>query len=71
MTLQSEERFMALEMRSAHQERMLGELNEVVIEQQRRIEQLESEVKRIREQLLSVAASPVKDASEESPPPHY
>jgi SlyX protein len=71
LTNESEERFLALETRSAHQERMLGELNEVVIEQQRRIERLEAELQRTREQLLSVAASPVKDASEESPPPHY
>ncbi len=58
----------ALEASAAHQERMLGELNEVVTSQWRKIDQLERLVAQLREELQNVA--PQRDAPE-PPPPHY
>jgi uncharacterized coiled-coil protein SlyX len=61
-------RLETLEASVAHQERMLGELNEVVTLQWRKIDGLERLVSRLREELQNVA--PQRDAPE-PPPPHY
>ena len=58
----------ALEATAAHQEKMLGELNEVVTSQWRKIDMLERLVARLREELQSI--TPQRDAPE-PPPPHY
>jgi SlyX protein len=58
----------ALEGSIAHQERMLGELNEVVTLQWRKIDVLERLVAQLREDLQNIA--PQREAPE-PPPPHY
>jgi SlyX protein len=58
----------ALEASVAHQEKMLGELNEVVTMQWRKIDTLERLVAQLREELQNMA--PQRDAPE-PPPPHY
>lgn len=57
-----------LEASVAHQEKMLGELNEVVTLQWRKIDVLERLVAQLREELQNIA--PQRDAPE-PPPPHY
>lgn len=52
----------------AHQERMLGELKEVLTLQWRKIDGLERLVAQLREELQNVAQP--RDARE-PPPPHY
>ncbi|WP_036285484.1 SlyX family protein [Methylocystis sp. ATCC 49242] len=57
-----------LEASVAHQEKMLGELNEVVTLQWRKIDVLERLVAQLREELQNIA--PQREAPE-PPPPHY
>lgn len=67
----SEERFIALEIKAAHQDDLLDELNKLVYRQQQKIDQLET--------LCAALARLIKDAREsgdqaQAPherPPHY
>lgn len=65
---QDDERFIAIEMALAGQERMLEDLNQVIIEQGRQLERLE---KQNRYLLNLLKADAVKPEGEETPPPHY
>jgi SlyX protein len=58
----------ALEMRIAHQDRMIAELNEVITAQWRKIDALAREVVQLREEYQNAMAQ--RDAPE-PPPPHY
>ncbi len=58
----------ALEMRIAHQDRMIAELNEVITSQWRKIDALERQLAQLREEYQNIAAQ--RDAPE-PPPPHY
>jgi SlyX protein len=62
-----EERLIELEIRYTHQQRMLDELNDVIIAQGRQIDRLQDELKVLR---ARVDAGPDEPA-EEGPPPHY
>jgi SlyX protein len=57
-----------VEVRLAHHERMIAELNEVITAQWRKIDQLERHMSRIREELQSI--EPQRQGIE-PPPPHY
>jgi len=57
-----------VEVRLAHHERMITELNEVITAQWRKIDQLERHMSRIREELQSM--EPQRQGIE-PPPPHY
>jgi SlyX protein len=59
-------RIVDLEVRAAFQDRLIGELNDVVREFARRVERLERELKEIRE---SADAPDIGPADER--PPHY
>ena len=69
--IDSEERFVAIEIKIAHQEDLLDELNKLVYRQQQKIDQLET--------LCAALARLIKDARESSEqgqtpherPPHY
>ena len=61
-----EERLMNIEMALANQERMLDDLNQVVIEQGKIIDLLQKQ-----SQYLLADEETVKPLSEETPPPHY
>lgn len=65
---QDDERLMAIEMALAGQERMLEDLNQVIIEQGKQLERLE---KQNRYLLNLLKADTVKPEGEETPPPHY
>ncbi len=67
----SEDRFIDLESRLAHQDQMMNDLNEVVIEQQARIMSLEELCKALLLRVRSVGETlPDSDPGEECPP-HY
>jgi SlyX protein len=67
----SEERFIDLESRLAHQDQLLNELNDVVTSQQAKIMQLEELCKSLTARMRSMAdAAPAGDAGDERPP-HY
>ncbi len=66
MTL--EERLVEIEMDLTHAERMLEDLNEVIIRHEKEIEALKKENALLKNLL---ERDTVKPLSEETPPPHY
>ena len=67
----SEERFIDLESRLAHQDQLLNQLNDVVTEQQAKIMQLEALCKSLIQRVQSVSDGlPAEDSGNERPP-HY
>lgn len=67
----SEERFIDLETRLAHQDQLLHELNDVVTGQQRKIMQLEELCKALIERIQTMGeGGPAGDPADERPP-HY
>jgi SlyX protein len=56
-----------LEMRLSHQEKTIGELNEMVLAQWRKIEALERQLNRINDEMQDMAPSTVPVDK----PPHY
>lgn len=63
-----EERLIMIETALANQEKMLDELNAVIIEQDKKIEYL---IKQNRYLLNLAEDGGIKPLSEETPPPHY
>jgi len=67
----SEERFIDLETRAAHQDQLLSDLNDVVTAQQTKIMQLEDICKLLLGRVRSIGeAMPEGDPGDERPP-HY
>jgi SlyX protein len=65
----TEDRFVDIEIKLAHQEDMVDELNQVVYQQTRRIDQLEALVNQLAEHIRNNAESGQNPGNE--PPPHY
>lgn len=65
---QNEERFVNIEVVLAEHEKMLDDLNQVIIEQGKTIDKL---LKQNQYLLSRVGEDAVKPQSEEIPPPHY
>lgn len=63
----SEERFIAIEMKISHQDRLLEELHEVLYKQQETIEKLQKKLKQVED--LANADTEIRPANEK--PPHY
>ena len=61
-------RLEALEMRVAHQDRVIAELNEVITAQWRKLDGLSAQVLQLREEFQNSQAG--RDGPE-PPPPHY
>lgn len=60
-----------LETKLSYQDHMIQELNDVVTRQQKQIDALEIELRRVREHLKSSSSSQISRPEEEVPPPHY
>lgn len=69
MDAATEERFHGLESKIAYVDKDVAELNTTVFRQQQLIEKLESQLKKVREQLVSLGIE--GDTSRDQPPPHY
>ncbi len=67
----SEKRFIDLEMRLAHQDQLLNQLNDVVTEQQSKIMQLESLCKSLIQRVQVVAEGVSGENPGDERPPHY
>ncbi len=67
----SEERFIDLETRLAHQDQLLNQLNDVVTQQQAKIMQLEELCESLVQRVRSVGDSMPADDSGDERPPHY
>lgn len=63
-----EERLINIEMALANQERVIEDLNQVIIEQGRRLDYLQKQNQYLLE---NIGTEAVKPLSEETPPPHY
>lgn len=66
-----DDRLIELENRIAFQDHTLQELNEVIVRQQREIDDLRRELEALRAQFQALAPALVASRSEETPPPHY
>ncbi len=66
-----ENRIIELETKISYQEHLIQELNDVVTHQQKQIDALELEIKRIRDHLKGTSSSQIARPEEEVPPPHY
>lgn len=66
-----QERLIALEIRLTHHERMADELSDVIAEQQRTIDLLTAQLRRLTERMRDMAAGWSPSPQDEKPPPHY
>ncbi len=60
-----------LETRLTYQEAALQELNDVIVRQQKMLDNLDAQLEVLRQQLRAQAQFDVLPASQEPPPPHY
>lgn len=67
----SEDRFIEIETKLAHQEQLVIELNEVITEQQARIMQLEQLSKSLIDRVRAIGESGGEDVPADERPPHY
>lgn len=67
----SEERFIDLESRLAHQDQLLHELNDVVTAQQAKIMQLDELCRSLIDRVRSMGDSVSTDDQGDERPPHY
>ena len=67
----TEERFIDLESRIAHQDQSLNELNEVVTEQQAKIMQLEELMRSLVDQVRAIGETLPAAGVVDERPPHY
>lgn len=66
-----DDRLIELESRLAFQDHSLQALNDVIVRQQREIDELRRALAALHAQLKTLAPAPVAGRSEETPPPHY
>ena len=67
----SEERFIELESRLAHQDQMLHELNEVVTDQQAKLMHLEALCRSLIDRVRSLGEDAAAGNPADERPPHY
>ena len=61
----------ALEIRIAHQDQAIEDLNETITAQWKEIDRLKREVERLSDRISSAEAAIGPEAGEEPPPPHW
>jgi len=66
-----EARITELEIKFAHQEDTIADLNDVIISQQKAIDSLESRLVKMEAEIKCASLPNIKNSSEEPPPPHY
>ena len=64
-------RIVALEVRVAHQDRVIEDLNALVTEQWKQIDALAKQVQRMTDRLQRVEENSPSSDAPEPPPPHY
>lgn len=67
----NEERITELEIRFAHQDRFIHQLNEIVVAQQKTIERLEKEIIDLKRSVNSEAGVNPTRSLKDDKPPHY
>lgn len=66
-----EQRLIALESRLTHHERMAEEMSDVIAEQQRTIDLLTTQLRRLGERMRDMSAGWSQSPQDDRPPPHY
>ena len=66
-----DERIIDLEERLMHQEKALEALSIANHRQQNQLDQIQRELKQVRQMLLQLSSGEVGDSANEPPPPHY
>jgi SlyX protein len=66
-----QQRLIALETRLAHYERMAEEMSDVMADQQRTIDLLTAQLRRLTERMRDMAAGWSPSPQDDKPPPHY
>ena len=66
-----EDKLIDMEIRFAHQQDHIEQLDRVIYQQQRSIDALDERLLQIEKRLKSVMESNILKPEEESPPPHY
>ncbi|MEZ6029485.1 MAG: SlyX family protein [Hyphomonadaceae bacterium] len=61
----------ALEIRIAHQERMIEDLNQTITAQWKDIDRLKREIERLSDRMASAEMAIGPDPGDEPPPPHW
>lgn len=66
-----ENRLIALETRLAHHEQMADEMSDVLAAQQRAIDLLTAQLRRLRDRMQDVESGFDRSPQDDKPPPHY
>ena len=66
-----EDKITDIEIRIAHQEAAIEEINKTILKQHNQIESLITDLSILRKQLKDVSENNIVDQSDEAPPPHY
>jgi len=66
-----ENRIIDLESKLAFQDETIHELNEVITDQQKQLDELREEIRLLNLRIVSVAESSGSTEEKELPPPHY
>lgn len=66
-----QQRLIALETRLTYHERMADELSDVIAEQQKTIDLLTAQLRRLTERMRDMAAGWSPSPQDDKPPPHY
>ncbi|ANJ91174.1 protein SlyX [Pasteurella multocida subsp. multocida HB01] len=66
-----EQRIAELEMKTTFQEKLLDELNQVIVEQQFAIDKIHVQLRYLVNKFKDMQPSNIASQAEETPPPHY
>jgi len=66
-----EDKITDIEIRIAHQEAAIDEINSTILKQHNQIESLIADLSMLRKQLRDISEDNIADQSNETPPPHY
>ena len=66
-----DQRITELEIRLTHIEDTIDVLNQTIIDQHKRVDQLQLQISVLEKKLKAAASSNIAHESEETPPPHY
>ena len=66
-----EDRIVELETKLVFQDETINELNEVITDQQKQLDELREEVRLLNLRIVSLAESSTDSNEKEPPPPHY
>lgn len=71
MSVELEDKLIDMEIRFAHQQDHIEQLDQVIYTQQQRIDDLSERLENLEKRLKSMTESNILKPEEDSPPPHY